>query len=54
MADIYLECDTCMGKRFKNKVLEIRINKKNIYDILKMTIEEALTFLVFLNLFKIN
>ena len=47
MADIYLECDTCMGKRFKNKVLEIRINKKNIYDILKMTIEEALTFFSF-------
>ena len=47
MADIYLECDTCKGKRFKNKVLEIRINKKNIYDILKMTIEEALTFFSF-------
>ncbi len=44
MADVHLECETCNGKRFKKEVLEVTFEGKNIDDILKMTIEEALTF----------
>ena len=39
MADIFLECDSCNGKRFKEKILEVKIKGKNIYDVLDMTIE---------------
>lgn len=44
MADVYLECEHCKGKRFKNDVLEILYNGKNIYDILEMTVSQALEF----------
>ncbi len=44
MADIFLRCESCNGKRFKNEVLEVEYNGKNIADVLDMTIEEALTF----------
>ena len=44
MADVYLECEHCKGKRFKNDVLEILYNGKNIYDILEMTVNQALEF----------
>ncbi|MEN8225490.1 MAG: excinuclease ABC subunit A, partial [Bacteroidota bacterium] len=44
MADIYLQCDHCSGKRFKDEVLEIQYNKKNISEILNLTINEALAF----------
>nr|MCU0384155.1 excinuclease ABC subunit UvrA [Cyclobacteriaceae bacterium] len=44
MADIYLNCETCNGKRFKQEVLEIEVNGKNIADVLNMTVEESLTF----------
>ena len=44
MADIYLECSACKGKRFKKKILEITYNDKNIYDVLEMTIEESHLF----------
>ena len=44
MADVHLECETCNGKRFKKEVLEVTFEGKNIDDILKMTIEEALAF----------
>lgn len=44
MADLYLECDECHGKRFKEEVLEIRYREKNIADILEMTVDEALEF----------
>ena len=44
MADIYLECSACKGKRFKKKILEITYNNKNIYDVLEMTIEESYLF----------
>ena len=45
MADIFLECDSCNGKRFKEKILEVKIKGKNIYDVLDMTIEDSLKFL---------
>ncbi|MCF4101483.1 excinuclease ABC subunit UvrA [Gillisia sp. M10.2A] len=44
MADVHLECETCSGKRFKKEVLEVTFADKNIDDILKMTIEDAITF----------
>ena len=44
MADIFLKCESCHGRRFKQEVLEVEHKGKNIYDILDMTIEEALDF----------
>jgi excinuclease ABC subunit A len=44
MADIFLKCESCHGKRFKQETLEIEYNGKNIADVLDMTIEDALTF----------
>jgi excinuclease ABC subunit A len=44
MADIYLKCESCHGKRFKQEVLEVEHNGKNIADILNMTVEEGLEF----------
>jgi excinuclease ABC subunit A len=44
MADIYLKCESCLGKRFKQEVLEIECNGKNIADVLDLTVEEALEF----------
>ena len=44
MPDVNLVCDSCNGKRFKNEILEIRINNKNISDILNLTVDDALIF----------
>lgn len=44
MADIYLECDVCKGRRYKDEILEIEYNGKNINDILNLSITEALDF----------
>jgi excinuclease ABC subunit A len=44
MADIFLKCESCNGKRFKQEILEIEYNGKNIADVLDMTVEEGLTF----------
>lgn len=44
MADVHLECETCKGKRFKKEVLEVTFGKKNIDDILNLTIDDAITF----------
>jgi excinuclease ABC subunit A len=44
MADIYLKCDHCLGKRFKEEVLEIQYQGKNISEILDLTIDEAVSF----------
>ncbi len=41
---VYVTCDICNGKRFMKETLEIKYKKKNIYDILEMTVEEALDF----------
>lgn len=43
---VYVTCDVCRGKRFEKDTLEIRYKKKNIYDILEMTVEEAIDFFV--------
>ena len=44
MADVHLECDACKGKRFKKEVLEVQFQKKNIHDVLQMTVEDAIIF----------
>jgi excinuclease ABC subunit A len=44
MADVHLECESCNGKRFKKEVLEVNFEGKNIDDLLKMTIDEAVAF----------
>ena len=44
MADVNLKCDECDGKRFKDDILEVKFNNKNIFDILSMTVEESLIF----------
>lgn len=44
MADIRLECESCHGKRFSPEVLEIEYRGKNIYDVLEMTVNQAIEF----------
>lgn len=44
MADLELTCEACDGKRFKHEVLEVRFHDKNIYDILEMTVNQAIEF----------
>lgn len=44
MADIYLPCETCNGKRFKQQVLDVTYQDKNVSDVLDMTIDEAVIF----------
>ncbi len=44
MADVFLECDVCHGKRYKEEALEIKFLDKNIFDILEMSIDEAIEF----------
>ncbi|MBC3784772.1 excinuclease ABC subunit UvrA [Spirosoma utsteinense] len=44
MADIYLKCEGCGGKRFKQEVLEVALHDKNVSDILDMTVDEAIAF----------
>lgn len=44
MADLVLECESCHGKRFKKEVLEVKFEDKNIYDILEMTVNQAVEF----------
>lgn len=41
---VYVECDVCQGKRFMKETLEVKWKGKSIYDILRMTVEEALEF----------
>ena len=44
MADVKLRCDSCDGKRFKREILEVRFAEKNIFDVLSMSVDEALAF----------
>ena len=44
MADVRLKCESCSGKRFKQEILEVKYNEKDISDILAMTVDEAIEF----------
>jgi len=44
MADVELTCEACKGMRFKRDILDVRFQEKNIYDVLEMTIDEAIEF----------
>lgn len=44
MADIHLVCESCKGKRFRDEILEITFEEKNIFDILDLTVNEAIDF----------
>jgi excinuclease ABC subunit A len=44
MADVFVPCDECGGKRFKPSVLEVKVHGKSIYDVLQLTIDEAIRF----------
>ena len=44
MSDIEIPCEECKGKCYKNETLEIKINGKSIYDVLQMTVDEAIDF----------
>ena len=44
MADLYLPCEACKGKRFKESILEIDFQGKNIFDVLNLTVDEAIDF----------
>jgi excinuclease ABC subunit A len=44
MADVELTCENCKGMRFKKEILEVKYHEKNIYDMLEMTIDEAIEF----------
>ncbi len=44
LSDVYIICDVCGGKKFKDKVLDVLYNGKNIYEVLEMTVSEASSF----------
>jgi excinuclease ABC subunit A len=44
LADVYVKCESCKGKRFNRETLEVKFKQKSIFDILDMTVEEGLNF----------
>ncbi len=44
MADLHIPCEVCKGKRFKDEILEIKYKDKNIFDVLSMTVDDAIHF----------
>ncbi|MFN8310343.1 MAG: excinuclease ABC subunit UvrA [Chitinophagales bacterium] len=44
LADVHLKCEACNGRKFKEDVLEVEYKGKNVYDILELSIDEAITF----------
>lgn len=44
MADVHLVCEQCKGRRFKDEVLDVKYKGKNIFDILELTVDEAIEF----------
>lgn len=44
MADLHLKCEECRGRKFKEEVLEVEFKKKSIFDVLELTVDEAIVF----------
>ena len=44
LADVHLQCESCKGKRFKDEILEVTYNEKNVFEILEMGVDEAIEF----------
>jgi excinuclease ABC subunit A len=44
LADVHLTCEVCGGRRFKEEVLEVQYNGKNVYEVLEMSVDEAIEF----------
>ena len=44
LADVHLVCETCKGRRFKEEVLEVRLHNKSIFDVLEMSVDDAIEF----------
>lgn len=44
LSDVYVPCEVCKGKRYNRETLEVKYKDKSIYDVLNMTVEEAMTF----------
>ncbi|MEZ5016801.1 MAG: excinuclease ABC subunit UvrA [Flavipsychrobacter sp.] len=44
LADVHLLCESCKGKRFKDEVLDVTYREKNVYDVLEMSVDEAIDF----------
>ncbi|HVG41003.1 MAG TPA: excinuclease ABC subunit UvrA, partial [Chitinophagaceae bacterium] len=44
LADVHLTCEVCSGKRFKEEVLEVQYKSKNVYDVLELSVDEAIEF----------
>jgi excinuclease ABC subunit A len=45
LADVHLTCESCGGKRFKEEVLEVHYKNKSVFDVLDMSVDEAIDFL---------
>ena len=46
LPDVYVPCEVCKGKRYNHETLEVKYKGKNIYEVLEMTVDEALEFFV--------
>jgi excinuclease ABC subunit A len=44
LADVHLTCEVCQGRRFKEEVLEVQYKSKNVYEVLEMSVDEAIEF----------
>ena len=52
LADVYVKCDSCNGKRYNEETLNIRYKGKNISDVLALTVKEAVSFSQLSHLFQ--